>query len=78
MFPGKIEKVVGVMAIETSSSCTAKVVVPVSPPKVAEIVVSPVPVLAARPGVVVLMVATVETDELQVALAVTVPEVPLL
>jgi hypothetical protein len=41
-------------------------------------VVVPVPVLPARPSVLVLIVATFEADEVQMALAVTFAVVPLL
>jgi hypothetical protein len=54
------------------------VVESVSPPKVAEIVLSPTLTLAAKPGVEVLMVATAGTEEFQVALAVALLEVPSL
>ena len=68
----------GNSAMETSWSWTIRVVDPLSPPKFAEILVSPVPVLPARPGVELPMVATVTTEELQLALAVTSPDVPSL
>jgi hypothetical protein len=78
LLPTGNQTVDGTIAIETSWSCTVRVVEAVSPLKLAEILVSPVPVLTARPCAELLIVATVGAEELQVTLAEIFAEVPSL
>jgi hypothetical protein len=76
--PSETEAGEGVIVIDWSWSCMVRVVDALNPLRLAEIVVSPVPVLTASPGVEVLMVATVAAEELQVTLAVALLDVPSL
>ena len=76
--PSETETVGGVIVIEVSWSTTVTVVEAVSPPMLAEITLSPVPVVTVRPDVDVLIVATLATEEVQVTLAVRLVDVPLL
>lgn len=62
--PSAMEAVAGVTASETKAAATVRVVDPLTSPEAAVMVVVPVPLLVARP--VVLMVATVGCEELQV------------
>jgi hypothetical protein len=78
VLPSGIDGVDGVIVIEASWSSTNRAVESVTEPRLAEIVLSPVPVLTARPGVEALIVATVAAKEFQVALEVTSPELPSL
>lgn len=78
LLPGTTETVDGAIAKEISWSCTVRVVEAASAAKLAEILVSPVPVLTAVPGGKLLIAATVGTDELQFTLPDTSTEVPSL
>jgi hypothetical protein len=67
----------GVTAIDTRvAGVTVRVVLPLTPPELAWIVVEPVPAVVARPAV--LIVATVTEEELQVAVLVRFCVVPSL
>jgi hypothetical protein len=78
LLPTATVTVDGTIAIETSWSCTVRVVEAVSALKLAEILVSPVPVLTAMPCDELLIAATVGAEEFQVTLAEIFAEVPSL
>ena len=75
VFPMKREPVAGVTAMDTKAGAvTVRVVEPVKPPELAEIVLVPCARLVARPPA--LTVATVGADEVQVGAVVKLFVVP--